>query len=81
MSINQTSVRSIRSPRFCPFSVQLTVAIVEAGNLLGRSIEIGEQPAYGRGALDPELRAEHSAVVGALACAAGLPSTYSLRSI
>jgi hypothetical protein len=44
--------------------VLLAVAIVEVGNLLGRSVEIGEQPAYGRGALDPELRAEYTAVVG-----------------
>jgi len=33
------------------------------GDLLGRSAEIGEQPTQCRGALDPELRAEHSAVV------------------
>ena len=38
------------------------MAAAELGDLLGRSAEIGEQPTQCRGALDPELRAEHSEV-------------------
>lgn len=43
--------------------MQPAVAKVEVGNLRGSSAELGEQPVHGRGALDPELRAELSAMV------------------